>query len=133
MTAPLRKSLARALSILFLGGASCIAQTPAVAKNSTTNPAANRQVQANYGKLPLTFEGNIGQSDPRVNFLAHGSGYSLFLTSGQMVLSLRPSSISKTQAATAATSSTVNQKSRTPETSANAVIQINLLGANKNP
>ncbi len=132
MTAPLGKSLARALSILFLGAASCVAQTPAAAKNSTTTPATNRQIQANYGKLPLTFEGNIGQTDPQVKFLAHGSGYSLFLTSGQMVLSLRPSSITKPQATTA-TSSAVSQKSRTAETSANAVIQINLLGANKNP
>ena len=33
-----------------------------------------------YAKLPLAFEPNVGQTDARVKFLAHGSGYTLFLT-----------------------------------------------------
>ena len=33
-----------------------------------------------YGKLPLSFEINRGQTDSRVKFLSRGSGYSLFLT-----------------------------------------------------
>jgi hypothetical protein len=45
-------------------------------------------VAANYGKVPLSFEPNQGQSDPRVQFLSHGSGYSLFLTPGEVILSL---------------------------------------------
>src|SRR5260370_27837216 len=32
-----------------------------------------------YGKLPLSFEFNQGQTDKTVNFLARGKGYSLFL------------------------------------------------------
>jgi YVTN family beta-propeller protein len=55
--------------------------------------AAHRAVQAraveNYGKLPLSFEPNQGQTDPRVRFVARGSGYALFLTSNEAVLSLR--------------------------------------------
>ena len=42
-----------------------------------------------YGKLPLSFEVNQGQSDERVKFLARGQGYSLFLTPAEAVLSLR--------------------------------------------
>jgi hypothetical protein len=38
-----------------------------------------------YGKLPLTFEANQGQSDPKVKFLAHGAGYGLFFTSDEVV------------------------------------------------
>jgi len=41
-----------------------------------------------YGKLPLSFEANRGQSDPQVRFLSRGSGYSLFLTDKEAVLAL---------------------------------------------
>ena len=39
-----------------------------------------------YGKLPLSFERNQGQSDPRVKFLARGAGYSVFLTSNDATI-----------------------------------------------
>src|SRR4051812_37695614 len=42
-----------------------------------------------YGRLPLAFETNQGQTDSRVQFLTRGSGYGLFLTSGDAVLVLR--------------------------------------------
>ena len=44
-----------------------------------------------YGKLPLSFEPNQGQTDKRVKFLSHGHGYSLFLTPTEAVLALRKS------------------------------------------
>src|SRR5262249_46456329 len=42
-----------------------------------------------YGQLPLSFETNHGQTDPRVKFLSHGPGYALFLTDTEAVLTLR--------------------------------------------
>lgn len=41
-----------------------------------------------YAALPMSFEANLGQSDPRVKFLAHAPGYTLFLTDREAVLSL---------------------------------------------
>ena len=41
-----------------------------------------------YGKLPLYFEANQGQTDQRVKFLSRGSGHTLFLTSTEAVLVL---------------------------------------------
>ena len=38
--------------------------------------------------VPLSFEQNLGQTDDQVDFLARGSGYSVFLTGGDAVLSL---------------------------------------------
>jgi len=38
------------------------------------------QVEAVYGRLPLNFEPNRGQSDARVQFQARGNGYGLYLT-----------------------------------------------------
>jgi hypothetical protein len=48
-------------------------------------------VAADYGKLPLSFEANQGQSDPQVKFLSRGNGYSLFLTDSAAVLALSKS------------------------------------------
>jgi uncharacterized repeat protein (TIGR01451 family) len=48
-------------------------------------------VQVDFGKLPLSFEPNQGQTDPQVKFLARGAGYGVFLTSDQAVLTLRSS------------------------------------------
>jgi hypothetical protein len=55
-------------------------------------PVADEQSRARvrkaYGKLPLRFEANAGQTDAQVKFLSRGSGYSLFLTQAEAVLSL---------------------------------------------
>jgi len=44
----------------------------------------------NYGRLPLGFEPNVGQSNDRVKFVARGQGYGIFLTAREAVLALRP-------------------------------------------
>src|SRR5438552_4111829 len=46
-------------------------------------------LSAAYGQIALSFEANHGQTDPQVNFLSRGSGYALFLTPSQAVLSLQ--------------------------------------------
>jgi hypothetical protein len=49
----------------------------------------------NYGKLPLSFELNKGQTDSQVKFLSRGRGYTMFLTQSEAVLSLKkPSAVS---------------------------------------
>src|SRR2546425_374238 len=63
----------------------------------TTPPRAMHQPQVpnqpqlvqSYGKLPLSFEPNQGQTDPQVKFLSRGRGYTLFLTPTEAVLALR--------------------------------------------
>jgi hypothetical protein len=48
--------------------------------------------QATYEQRPLDFEINQGQAAEPVEFLAHGPGYTLFLTGVRAVLSLRSGS-----------------------------------------
>lgn len=48
---------------------------------------------AGFGKLPLSFEENRGQSDEAVRYLARGRGYAVFLTEREAVLVLQPSSV----------------------------------------
>jgi len=42
-----------------------------------------------YGKLPLSFELNKGQTDSQVKFLSRSRGYTMFLTQSEAVLALR--------------------------------------------
>src|SRR6266851_10157711 len=50
--------------------------------------AIDARVSESYGKLPLHFEANRGQTDKDVRFLSRGLGYSLYLTAGEAVLVL---------------------------------------------
>ncbi len=53
-----------------------------------------------YASLPLSFEPNVGQAEPGIQFLARGSGYGIFLTGNEVHFSLqtqRPSVSNKLQ------------------------------------
>jgi hypothetical protein len=53
--------------------------------------AVRARLSSSYGKLPISFEPNQGQAEGGVQYLARGAGYRLFLTSGEMVLTLHAS------------------------------------------
>ncbi len=57
--------------------------------SSRPDSAARTSIEQAYGKLPMRFETNQGQTDSRVKFLASGSSYSLFLTDDEAVLRLQ--------------------------------------------
>ena len=91
--------------------------------------AANKpQVVENYGKLPLSFEANQGQTDSRVDFLTRGSGYSLFLTSTEAVLALRKP-VASSGPRTRRTDSEAEEAPAVPP----AVVRMKLVGANPAP
>ena len=75
-----------------------------------------------YGKLPLAFEANRGQTDSRVKFLSRGRGYTVFLTSTEAVLALQqPSRVSNTR-------SNIDRVAGR-ESSASSVLRMKLMGA----
>ncbi len=47
------------------------------------------KIADSFGKLPLNFEPNVGQTDDSVRFVARGRGYSMFLTGNEAKLNLR--------------------------------------------
>lgn len=77
-----------------------------------SGPAVVREqkMAARFARLPIRFERNQGQFDSRVDFLARGAGYVLFLTGGDAVMKLRSSSKNPAQ-----------------------VLRVTLVGANANP
>ena len=97
---PARRKLSTALLLLLLplfapGVALFPSATPAGADDraeATAAPntgAASPEAAAKaYGKLPLQFEANRGQTDARVRFLSRGDGYVMFLTPDEAVLAL---------------------------------------------
>ncbi len=64
----------------------------------------------NLSQRALSFEANQGQTDKRVKFLSRGTGYTLFLTPAEAVLSLR------------------QKQDQQP-----AIVRMKLAGANRNP
>ncbi len=62
--------------------------SPSVNGSSTPDEATRERITDAFGKLPMRFEANRGQSDEKVKFFSRGNGYTLFLTSAEVVLSL---------------------------------------------
>src|ERR1035441_4748182 len=52
----------------------------------TGDAKAQGRILDGYGKLPLSFEANHGQTDARVKFLSRTGGDSLFLTAEEAVI-----------------------------------------------
>ena len=77
-------------SLLAQGWVFAASATAAIPDPAPIHSSSEKQLQAvaNYGKLPLSFEPNQGQTDPSVKFVSRGSGYALFLTNDGAVLAL---------------------------------------------
>ena len=58
---------------------------------SPVNHLAGARLGPDYGKLPLTFEPNVGQTDQRVRFLTRGGGMTTFFTDTEAVMVLNRS------------------------------------------
>src|ERR1700748_3438831 len=92
-------SLSCLLTLLLLAGVWNLPPSPArrrVPDNAASSAGLRKSTAEQaallgeaYGKLPLSFEANDGQTDARVKFLSRGSGYTLFLTPTETVLRLR--------------------------------------------
>jgi photosystem II stability/assembly factor-like uncharacterized protein len=87
-------TLLRASLLLLLAAAALLLSTrlmrSSLASESASLPSPTKaEIAGQYGKLPLSFEGNEGQADPQVKFISKGPGYELFLTATGAVLTLR--------------------------------------------
>jgi hypothetical protein len=104
----------------------------AAAPHVTISPAPNLALTAVYGNLPLRFEANLGQTDPRVKFLARGSGSELFLANSEAVLVLTKPAPSDTKAPENAQpiSSLATGKSKRPAKLQSTALRFSLVNAN---
>lgn len=70
------------------------ADDPGAPGADTPSASATAGLKSTLGQLPLHFEVNTGQSDPRVEFLSRAPGYTLYLTSEEAILNLADSNSS---------------------------------------
>src|SRR5437867_4977604 len=89
--------------------------------------AAPRASEA-YGRLPLHFEANQGQTHQDVRFLARGPGYSLYLTAGEAVLVLTKPNPQAKRDVLSTPERLATQAQGTP-----AVVRMGLVGAAPKP
>ncbi len=75
-------------AVCFISETSRVSARTAPGSGSQPDITARARAVESYGKLPLSFEANTGQTDQRVKFLSRGGGYTLFLTSNEAVLAL---------------------------------------------
>ena len=113
-------TLAKVMVAVMIGSLSVSAQQTAAAQT----PRASAQATNNFGRLPLTFEANHGQTSGQVKFLSRGKGYTAFLTAGGMVLNLRTSHME---------SASPSGNPSKPAQSVSTTLQFRLVGANQNP
>ena len=79
----------RLLSLDSLEERLCLSSLPSGTTLAPPDAAMQAHLSAAYGQLPMSFEVNKGQTDPRVNFLAQGAGYTAFLTHHGAVMELQ--------------------------------------------
>jgi len=140
MTEKVRLHIPRLLSWRSLFALVAVLGLTTLAISSARVPRNSRRVQANanstlknhksklvanYGKLPLSFDANRGQTDGRVKFTSRGNGYALYLGGSDAVLALRLGS-QKLMA-------TGRQGENSTPTPKPAVLKMKLAGANPNP
>ena len=109
----------------------------AMAGDSAADSAAKNRITKAYGRLPLRFEANRGQVDSRVDFIARGSGYSLFLSPSEAVLSLSAAAKKDppalvTDAAGPAAAGLTRARFSTDPTRKPAIVRMTLVDANAN-
>jgi hypothetical protein len=123
-----------------LSAVTLLAALTVSAAQQTSLPPTGTQSKAavsGYAKLPLAFEANRGQTDPSVKFLSRGTGYSVFLTGGGMVLALRPEESVIAAVASGTTSNGASKLQPTSKSATNKSVDttmiFNLVGAASNP
>ena len=87
------------IQLVGTGAVALAAVVVAIASGSAVRPSASaggiliaankQQALAAYGKIPLAFTANAGQTDARVRYSAQGAGFSVFLTRSEAMLALQ--------------------------------------------
>lgn len=62
---------------------------PDSSKTRTADLERKARLSESYGRLPLAFEANCGQADPRIEFLSRGNGANIYLAASEAVVDVR--------------------------------------------
>ena len=84
---PKRNQLRRQLRLESLENRLLMSVSPTLP--DTLDASVSSALHYDYGRQPLGFESNRGQTSGPVDFVSRGDGYTLFLTPSEAVISLR--------------------------------------------
>ena len=99
------------------------------------------QAIESYGKLPLRFEANKGQTDRQVNFVARGRAYTLFLAENEAVFALRSAEVESVESVGSVPGkeqsshlrAELSERTKRTQPTKQAVLRMRLEGANRSP
>jgi hypothetical protein len=94
--------------------------------------ASSQGALAAFGHLPISFEVNQGQVNSQVRFLAHGSGYNLFLTPTEALLAVSGAT-SASATSQAPFVPAIDDPVATSPASSSSVVGMQFLNANSQP
>jgi hypothetical protein len=109
-----------------------VAQGVMLCASTGTGATSNTRLAEVYGKVPLSFEVNQGQTDRQAQFLSRGPGYTLFLTSQEAVLSLSKAQ-GKVQEVSPVSVKGDILRSSGEKAGGISVLRMQLIGANPHP
>jgi hypothetical protein len=98
---------------------------------SSSSPISNSHA-LDFGRLPLSFEPNAGQTDPTVRFMVHASGGTLYFTPSQVVMSLGGNE-STQKGFSDAVGLGLPASPASAEQAAAGVVRLSFIGANRDP
>ena len=84
-------SIILVLSIAALLATGLLPSSPELGMSGSSGIAAGVKptLETTYSKLPMSFEKNTGQTRSGVDFIARGSGYSVFLLASKAVIAVK--------------------------------------------
>ncbi len=99
------------------------------------------QAMESYGRLPLSFEANNGQTESQVRFLARGRGYTLFLAENEAVFALRSAEVESVESVGSVPGkeqsshlrAELSERTKRTQPTKQAVLRMRLEGANRSP
>lgn len=106
-----------------INSAETVVPKVAVTDLAAPEEAARSKIVESYGRLPLSFEINQGQTDKQVKFLSRGGAYTLFLTSDEAIFMPRSNNLTGGRATRASLRNPRKQ-------AANEVLRLKLFKAN---
>ncbi|HXM95019.1 MAG TPA: SBBP repeat-containing protein [Candidatus Dormibacteraeota bacterium] len=107
------------------------ADQPSQLSGAKTDTDKDIDWTAAYGKLPLAFEKNQGQTTHEVQYISHGEGYGLFLTTQEAVLLLRHSN--PPHASPLHRTATIRDSRSAGQAEKTSIVRIHFEGANSAP
>lgn len=117
------------LLLTLLASSAAFGQSRPVSVSRSPDAGHAHAALAAYGRIPISFEENRGQTDPQVRYMAHGQGYGFYFTSREAVLALSQSQCAPHSPG----KSGVISAGPDPCSDHQATVRLRMVGANPSP